>query len=91
MSPQAVDPNRRRRADVLPCSLPPRGLRREEAAAYVGVSPTLFDEMVVDRRMPPPRIINNRRVWDRHELDASFEALPHKDEPADDDEWRAAL
>jgi hypothetical protein len=47
--------------------------------------------MVADRRMPPPRIINNRRVWDRYELDASFEALPHKGEPADDDEWRAAL
>ena len=29
-----------RRADILPLSLPPRGLSRTEAAAYIGVSPS---------------------------------------------------
>ena len=62
--------------DVLPASLPPRGLNRGEAAAYVGVSPTLFDEMVGDGRMPKPKRINSRTVWDRHQLDKAFEALP---------------
>ena len=32
--------------NILPTSLPPRGLSRVQSAAYIGVSPTLFDEMV---------------------------------------------
>ena len=49
-----------RRADVLPLSLPPRGLSRTEAAAYIGVSPTLFDKMVDDGRMPRPKQVSAR-------------------------------
>jgi predicted DNA-binding transcriptional regulator AlpA len=64
------------RGNVLPLSLPPRGLSRVESAAYVGVSPSLFDSMVKDRRMPPPKRINGRTVWDRKRLDAAFDALP---------------
>lgn len=64
------------RASPLPLSLPPRGLSRVEAAAYVGVSPSLFDQMVKDRRMPSPKRINARTVWDRLGLDAAFMALP---------------
>ncbi|MGC2223368.1 MAG: hypothetical protein WA624_13910 [Methylocella sp.] len=65
-----------KRASVLPPSLPPRGLSRTEAAAYIGVSPTLFDAMVADGRMPRPKRINARTVWDRLKLDAAFDALP---------------
>ncbi len=65
---------------VLPPSLPPRGLSRVQAAAYIGVSPTLFDQMVADRRMPKPRRINTRMVWDRLQLDEAFAALPGGDE-----------
>lgn len=64
------------RRDVLPVSCPPRGLNRVQAAAYVGVSPSLFDEMVGDGRMPGPKHINARRVWDRTALDGAFTALP---------------
>ena len=46
------------------------------SAAYVGVSPSLFNSMVKDRRMPPPKRINDRTVWDRKRLDAAFDALP---------------
>lgn len=67
------------RADILPPSLPPRGLSRTQAAAYIGVSPGLFDEMVRDGRMPGPKRINARTVWDRNQLDAAFEALPNQD------------
>jgi predicted DNA-binding transcriptional regulator AlpA len=63
------------REDVLPRSLAPRGLSRVQAAAYVGVSPTLFDEMVKDGRMPKPARINVRTVWDRMKLDEAFAAL----------------
>jgi predicted DNA-binding transcriptional regulator AlpA len=54
---------------------------RVKAAAYVGVSPTLFDEMVDDGRMPQPKTVNSRRVWDRKQLDEAFEALPTRDDP----------
>jgi predicted DNA-binding transcriptional regulator AlpA len=57
----------RERANVLPGSLPPRGLSRVQAAAYIGVSPSLFDAMVKDGRMPKPTRINTRAVWDRHD------------------------
>jgi len=69
------------REAVLPISLPPRGLSREQGDEYVGVSPSLFDEMVKDGRMPAPKHVNARRVWDRLELDASFAALPGNDAP----------
>jgi predicted DNA-binding transcriptional regulator AlpA len=64
---------------ILPLSLPPRGLSRSEAAAYVGVSPSLFDAMVKDGRMPRPKRINSRTIWDRARLDEAFEALPGGD------------
>lgn len=49
---------------------------RIEAARYVGVGVTLFDEMVDDGRMPRPKKVNSRNVWDRIALDASFSDLP---------------
>ena len=69
----------------------PRGMSRIQSAAYIGVSPSLFDEMVKDGRMPGPKQINSRVVWDRVALDAAFAALPDRDEVASDDEWRVAL
>jgi predicted DNA-binding transcriptional regulator AlpA len=77
--------------EVLPASLPPRGLCRVEAAAYVGVSATLFDEMVGDGRMPKPKRINARSVWDRLQLDRSFAALPDADGRTDDAWDRCAV
>src|SRR5262245_60230097 len=68
-----------RQTRMLPVSLPPRGLSRLEAAAYVGVSPSLFDAMVKDGRMPQPKRINTRTMSDRIRLDESFEALPGGD------------
>jgi predicted DNA-binding transcriptional regulator AlpA len=59
----------------LPANLPPRGLSREESAAYVGVGTTKFDEMVDDGRMPKPVRIDGRNIWDRRALDQSFDAL----------------
>jgi predicted DNA-binding transcriptional regulator AlpA len=56
----------------------PRGLSREEAAYYVGVSASMFDLMVKDGRMPQPKEINARRVWDRRRLDEAFDALPDR-------------
>lgn len=57
-------------------SYPPRGLSREEAARYIGVGTTKFDEMVSDRRMPKPKRVDGRVVWDRISLDTAFSDLP---------------
>ena len=47
-----------------------RGFRRQEAAEFIGVSPSKFDEMVKDGRIPPPFSIDGCRVWDVYELHA---------------------
>lgn len=54
---------------------PRRGLRREEAARYVGVSPTKYDEMVRDRTMPKPWRIGGCVVWDIRKIDAALDSL----------------
>jgi hypothetical protein len=64
----------------------PRGLNREQAANYISVSPTKFDEMVDDGRMPKPKMVDSRRIWDRHGLDVAFDALPSVEAPKA--EWR---
>ncbi len=71
----------------LPLSCPPRGLSRVEAAAYLSISPSLFDQLVKDGQMPIPKHIHSRRVWDRLALDAAFAALPDGEEAADDNPW----
>lgn len=82
----------RKRGDVLPLSLPPRGINRVEAAAYVGVSTTKFDEMVEDGRMPRAKRIDGRVVWDRKKLDVAFDQLPDDGPKGNDsDEWKAAV
>lgn len=80
------------RYDALPPQLAPRGLCREAAAQYVGVSAAKFDEMVTDHRMPGAKRIDGRKVWDREALDLAFGALPDEDarNPWDDDEDEAA-
>lgn len=59
-----------------PHAYPPRGMSREDAAHYIGVGTTKFDEMVADRRMPKPRQIDGRKVWDRVALDIAFTHMP---------------
>lgn len=59
-----------------PISYPPRGLSRDEAARYIGVGQTKFDEMVADGRMPRPKRVDGRVIWDRLRLEAAFSDLP---------------
>lgn len=67
------------RSDLI--AYPPRGLNREEAARYIGVGVTKFDEMVADRRMPKPKRIDGRVVFDRLRLDMAFSDLPDDQPP----------
>jgi len=56
-----------------------RGLSRVEAAIYIGVGVTKFDQLVAAGLMPKPKRIGGRLVWDIVALDIAFDRLP--DEP----------
>lgn len=64
--------------------VPRRGLSRAEAAMYLGVSASKFDELVRDGRMPAPRQIGSRKIWDVHQLDLAFDDLPVEGNSWDD-------
>src|SRR6516225_5248204 len=49
-------------SDVRP--VPRRVLSRTEAAMYIGISASKFDELVVAGTMPRPVKIGARKVWD---------------------------
>lgn len=59
-----------------PIAYPPLGMSRDEAARYVGVGTTKFDEMVADGRMPRPKKIDGRVIWDRRRVEATFTDIP---------------
>lgn len=69
------------------CPLPPvLGLNCEQAAAYIGVSKSLFAEMVTDGRMPKPKRANSRTIWDRRSLEKAFGRLPGGEDD-ENEEW----
>lgn len=57
------------------------GLDREEAAAYAGYSPNVFDRMVSAGEMPKPRrsAVSKRLIWSRLEIDQAVHRLPTGD------------
>ena len=70
--------------------LPRRGLSRVEAAMYLGVSPSKFDEMRKDGRIGPAKLIDGRKVFDIRMLDEIFDALPEEDHEKAED-WTVAV
>ena len=72
--------------DILPNLPVVFGLPEPEAAASVGISVSKFRELVGDGRMPRPRRIDGRIVFDVDELRAAFKALPHE-AGAESDTW----
>jgi hypothetical protein len=55
---------------------------------YLGISPSKFDELVKDGRMPRCRLIDARKLWDLHELDMAFDELPHENsQPLAGNSW----
>jgi hypothetical protein len=64
------------RQTALPDTLSPRLVGRLAAAAFIGVSPAKFDEMVGDGRMPRPKRIDQRKLWDVRALNAKVDELP---------------
>lgn len=82
---QGVSSLGERRKDILARLPIVFGLSVDEAAAAIGVSAGTFREMVVDKRMPGPRRIGSRLVWDVDEVRAAFKALPRDGD--DDSVW----
>jgi hypothetical protein len=65
-----------------------RGLGADDAATYIGISSGFFRILVQDGRMPRPKLMNGRRVWDIDELDSAFKNLPREGGEIEDvDTW----
>ena len=54
---------------------PRRALRRADAALYAGVSPTKFDALVADGRLPKAVRVDGCLLWDIRALDAALDRL----------------
>lgn len=72
-------------APAFPIIAPRRGLRRSDAAAYIGVGTTKFDELVAAGSLPKPATISGCVIWDIRALDLAFDALINP--PATEDTW----
>jgi predicted DNA-binding transcriptional regulator AlpA len=59
-------------------------MNREEAARYVGLGTTMFDQLVKDGRMPKPVRIGSRTIWDIYDVDAAFDRLVYQ---TVDEDW----
>jgi predicted DNA-binding transcriptional regulator AlpA len=57
---------------------------------YCGVSATMFDRLVMDGRMPGPRRIDGRKVWDIRAIDVAFDRLPGEDSAGNRTGWEDA-
>ncbi|WP_091858217.1 hypothetical protein [Bosea robiniae] len=55
-----------------PLAYPPRGMSREEAARYISVGTSKFDQLVADGGKPKPKRIDGRVIWNCFALDAAF-------------------
>jgi hypothetical protein len=70
---------------------PPRWMRRAEAARWVGMSPSKFDQLVKDARLPAPKTIDGIVLWDRYRLDTAVELYPDRSAAAEEDDWKVAV
>lgn len=76
-----------RRIQIAARVPPVLGLPAPEAAAAIGISATKFRQLVADDRMPRPRRLDGKLLWDVDELRDAFKALPHDGGGAEEDTW----
>jgi hypothetical protein len=67
-----------------------RGLSRLEAAAYIGISPSKFDELRKTNRLAAPKVLDGRLIFTVERLDEFLDGLPDENQ-ADNDDWTASL
>jgi hypothetical protein len=70
--------------------IPRRGLSRVEAAAYIGVSPSKFDDLRKANRIAPPKILDGRLIFTIERLDEFLDGLPDENHDAAED-WTVAV
>lgn len=73
--------------DHLPPGVVPFAITREQAAALIGVSVTKFEELVGDGRMPQPREIDRRVLWDSEEVRAAWRLIPKRGSVGRKNSW----
>ncbi len=91
--PRRTDPLRAGARDhILPLSLPPRGLTREQAAAFVGLGVTAFDKARAEGHYPHPTLPGGR--YDRALLELAMSRmsgiLTESEAASPLDAWRAS-
>lgn len=74
-TPAAAERKTARRPSRAVAALEPRGLARQDAAAYIGIGITLFDALVETGKFPAPARLNGRLIWDRLALDRALDEL----------------
>jgi hypothetical protein len=70
--------------------IPRRGLSRIEAAIYLGISPSKFDELRNSGRIGPAKILDGRKLYAIEVIDEFFDALPAEGDNAAED-WTVSL
>jgi hypothetical protein len=80
--------NERRQSAIRPILR--RGLSRVEAAMYLGISASKFDELRKNGRIGPAKVLDGRKLFGVEMLDEFFDALPDEDHEKSDD-WTAAV
>jgi hypothetical protein len=70
--------------------IPRRGLSRVEAAMYIGISTSKFDELRKSGRIGPAKILDGRKLFAIEMLDEFFEALPDETHDSTED-WTVGL
>ena len=56
-----------------------RMFNRDEAAFYIGIGVTMFDDLVREGSMPKPVCIRSRKIWDIRALDLALDKLSGQD------------
>jgi hypothetical protein len=54
---------------------PPRGMRSDGAAVYLGMSEASFFRLIEDKLMPEGMTVRGMKIWDRYDLDTAFDNL----------------
>jgi hypothetical protein len=68
--------------DHLPPGIVPYAVGKQAAAALISISAGFFDKLVGDGRMPEPRELDGRVLWDSEEVKAAWRAIPKRGQAA---------
>jgi predicted DNA-binding transcriptional regulator AlpA len=79
------------RFDHLPPGVVPFAVSRETAAELLGISSGTFDKLVKSGKLPEPREVESRILWDSAEIRAAWRAMPRRGQQPARNEWESIL